>query len=413
MRPERMTALSANALHHPTYVKYLAALVAAGFAVQIISVSVGWQIYDMTRNPLYLGYVGLVQFLPAMALVLFTGLAADKFNRRMIMAGCYLVEVGCGVALLWLTLAGSTAVAPIFMVLFAFGVARAFMNPAADALAPNLLPREAIPHGISLSSMQWQFTTIVGPVAGGLLYWLAPWAAYGTGLGLMVAALLLVFAIGNVPQPNHAEETSISMILAGFKFIKNEPVVLGAISLDLFAVLLGGAVALMPVYATDILHAGPVGLGLLRAAPGIGAVAVALYLAKFSIPPRAGVILFGCVAAFGVATIIFGVSRSVPLSIAALILVGGFDMVSVYVRETLMQLWTKDEVRGRVNAVNRVFIGASNELGEFRAGVMAAWLGATSAVVLGGMGSVAIAAIWSRLFPTLRDIKTLDGKPLA
>jgi hypothetical protein len=216
-----------------------------------------------------------------------------------------------------------------------------------------------------------------------------------------------------VPQPNHAEETSIGMLLAGFKFIKSEPVVLGAISLDLFAVLLGGAVALMPVYATDILHAGPIGLGLLRAAPGIGAVAVALWLAKFSIPPRAGVILFACVAAFGVATVVFGVSRSVPLSIAALILVGGFDMVSVYVRETLMQLWTKDEVRGRVNAVNRVFIGASNELGEFRAGVMAAWIGATGAVVLGGMGSVAIAGIWSRLFPKLRDIKTLEGKPLA
>lgn len=408
-----MTVRGANALHHPAYVKYLAALICAGFAVQIISVSVGWQIYEMTRNPLYLGYVGLVQFLPAMVLVLFTGLAADKFNRRMIMAGCYAIEVACGAALLWLALTQHQSVAPIFIVLFAFGMARAFMNPAADALAPNLLPREAIPHGISLSSMQWQFTTIVGPVFGGLLFWFAPWAAYGSGLLLISAALLLVFAIGQVPQPNHAEETSIGMLLAGFKFIKSEPVVLGAISLDLFAVLLGGAVALMPVYATDILHAGPIGLGLLRAAPGIGAVAVALWLAKFSIPPRAGVILFACVAAFGVATVVFGVSRSVPLSIAALILVGGFDMVSVYVRETLMQLWTKDEVRGRVNAVNRVFIGASNELGEFRAGVMAAWIGATGAVVLGGMGSVAIAGIWSRLFPKLRDIETLEGKPLA
>lgn len=408
-----MATRGGNALHHPAYVKYLAALVAAGFAVQIISVSVSWQIYDLTRNPLYLGYVGLVQFLPAMALVLFTGLAADKFNRRMIMAACYGLEVACAAGLLWLTLAGSTAIAPIFAVLFVFGVARAFMNPAADALAPNLLPREAIPHGISLSSMQWQFTIIVGPVIGGLLYWFAPWAAYGSGVALMTLALMLVFAIGRVPQPNHAEETSLSMILAGFKFIRSEPVVLGAISLDLFAVLLGGAVALMPVYATDILHAGPLGLGILRAAPGIGAVVVAIYLAKYSIPPMAGVILFSCVAAFGVATVIFGISRWVPLSIAALILVGGFDMVSVYVRETLMQLWTKDEVRGRVNAVNRVFIGASNELGEFRAGVMAAWLGATSAVVLGGMGSVAIAAIWPRLFPKLRDIRTLEGKPLA
>ncbi len=408
-----MTARSSNALHHRPYVIYMLALIAAGFAVQIMSVSVGWQVYEVTRNPLYLGYVGLVQFMPAMALVLFTGLAADKFNRRLIMGCCYLIEILCGCVLLWLAYTRTTDVLPIFAVLFAFGVARAFMNPAADALAPNLLPREAIAHGISLSSMQWQFTTIVGPVVGGLLYWLAPEAAYGTALVLLVVAFLLVLAIGTVAQPNHTQETNLATLLAGFKFIRSEPVVLGAISLDLFAVLLGGAVALMPVYATDILQAGPVGLGILRAAPGIGAVAVALWLAKYSIPPRAGVILFACVAAFGVATILFGVSRWVPLSILALILIGGFDMVSVYVRETLMQLWTPDHVRGRVNAVNRVFIGASNELGEFRAGVMAAWIGATGAVVFGGIGSVAIAGLWSRLFPKLRDIKTLDGKPLA
>lgn len=407
-----MTAPSANALHHPKYVTYLIALICAGFAVQVLSVSLGWQIFAMTHNPLHLGYAGLAQFLPAFLLVLVTGLVADKYNRRLIMVACFLLEIGCATALLLLTLNSNGDVWPIFAVLFLFGVARAFMNPAADALSPNLLPREAIPHGISLSSMQWQFTTIVGPAAGGLLYGVSPLVAYGVAITLLVLAALLVVAIGQVPQANHAEETNLHTILAGIKFIRSEPIVLGAISLDLFAVLLGGAVALMPVYASDILAVGPVGLGLLRSAPGVGAVVVALWLAKYSIPPRAGVILFSCVAAFGVATALFGISRSVPVSIIALMLVGGFDMVSVYVRETLMQLWTPDNVRGRVNAVNRMFIGASNELGEFRAGVMAARFGATAAVVFGGVGSVTIAGLWSRLFPKLRDIKRLGGKSL-
>ena len=254
-----MTATSANALHHRKYVIYLLGMISAGFAVQILSVSLGWQIYAMTRNPLHLGYAGLAQFLPAFLLVLVTGLVADKYNRRLIMVLCFLLEIACAGALLMLTIWGNADVRPIFAVLFLFGVARAFMNPAADALAPNLLPREAIPHGISLSSMQWQFTSIVGPVAGGLLYGVSPFVAYGASITLLVAGAALVFAIGRVPQPNHAEETNLHTLLAGIKFIRSEPVVLGAISLDLFAVLLGGAVALMPIYASDILVVGPVG----------------------------------------------------------------------------------------------------------------------------------------------------------
>ena len=401
---------SSNALHHRPYVFYLAALGSAGFAVQIMSVAVGWQVYDLTRDPLDLGFVGLAQFLPALLLVLVTGLIADKFNRRLIMGLCLLVEVACAMGLLVFTLSAFRHVWPIFVILVGFGIARAFMNPAADALAPNLLPKTALAHGISLNSMTWQITIITGPVAGGLLYGISGEFAYGVSACLMVLAILCVALIGRVPQENHAQETSLATLLAGFKFIKSEKIVLGAISLDLFAVLLGGAVALLPVYARDILEVGPWGLGLLRAGPGIGAIIMAIWLSKFPIKDNAGVILFLFVAGFGFCTIVFGLSKSVPLSIAALALMGACDMVSVYVRETLMQLWTPDSVRGRVNAVNRVFIGASNELGEFRAGVVAAWIGAVAAVAIGGAGTVAVAVFWSRWFPELRYARTLSGK---
>ena len=401
---------SSNAFHHRPYVFYMLALGSAGFAVQIMSVSVGWQVYDLTRDPLDLGFVGLAQFLPALLMVLVTGLVADKFNRRLIISICFAIEVLCAAGFLFITFNAGLGVLPIFGILVVLGFARAFMNPAADALAPNLLPPEAIAHGISLNSMIWQVTTITGPVAGGLLYGVSESSAYATAMTLLMAAIAFVFFIGSVPQKNHAQETNLSTLLAGFKFIRHEKVVLGAISLDLFAVLLGGAVALMPVYARDILEVGPWGLGLLRSAPGVGAIAVALYLARFPIKDRAGVILFICVAAFGFSTLVFGLSTHVPVSITALMLMGGFDMVSVYVRETLMQLWTPDNVRGRVNAVNRVFIGASNELGEFRAGVMAAVIGTVAAVAVGGAGTMAVAGLWARWFPQLRVIKKLDGR---
>ncbi len=300
--------------------------------------------------------------------MLVTGLAADRFNRRVIMSICLGIEALCAIGFIAFTWSNPTEVWPVFGILVVLGVARAFLNPAADALAPNLLPKAAIAHGISLNSMSWQIGNIVGPVAGGLLYGIGGTVAYSTTLVLLAVAVVLVALIGKVPQANSAEQTTLDTLFAGFRFIRREKIVLGAISLDLFAVLLGGAVALLPVYARDILETGPWGLGLLRAAPGVGAVLMALYLAKFGIKDRVGVILFACVAAFGFFTVVFGLSTWVPLSIAALALMGAFDMVSVYIRETLMQLWTTDDVRGRVNAVNRVFIGASNELGEFRAG---------------------------------------------
>ncbi len=402
--------VSANALHHRPFVAYWLALWAAGFAVQIMSVSVGWQVYDITRDPLDLGFVGLAQFLPPLLLVLVTGLAADRFSRRMIMAACLMLEAVCALCFLAFTMWGGKDIWPVFAILMVLGTARAFLNPASDALAPNLLPPEAIAHGISLNSMSWQIANIVGPVAGGLLYGVSGNAAYGAALGLIGLAVVLVGLIGPVGQANHAEQTSLETLFAGFRFIKSEKIVLGAISLDLFAVLLGGAVALMPVYARDILEVGPWGLGLLRAAPGVGAVVMALYLAKFGVKDRAGVILFVFVAAFGFFTMVFGLSTWVPLSIAALALMGAADMVSVYIRETLLQLWTPDGVRGRVNAVNRVFIGASNELGEFRAGVAAAAIGAVAAVTFGGAGTMAVAYLWSRWFPELRTARRMDRR---
>jgi MFS family permease len=402
-----VTLPSANALHYRPYVTYLAALTMHSLAAQIMVVSLGWQVYDITRDPFDLGLIGLSQFLPALALVLVTGLVADRFNRRLIAALCLALEFAVAVGLLWFTITKQTNVYYIFGLLAFLGLARAFFNPASDALSPNLLAKEAIPHAISLNSMTWQTTGIVGPTLGGLLYGISGTVAYAVPVALLALAVICIKLIGAVKQDNHVEETTIGTLLAGFRFIKSEPLVLGAISLDLFAVLLGGTYALMPVYARDILHADEFGLGLLRSSPAIGAVMMALWLAKYGIKDHAGKALFICVALFGFFTLIFGYSTWLPLSIFALALVGAFDMVSVYIRETLMQLWTPDEVRGRVNAVNRVFIGASNELGEFRAGVVAAKTSAVFAVLMGGAGTVAVAAAWAYMFPQLRTARKL------
>lgn len=407
-----MTAPSSNALHYRPYVLHLVALSMHGFAVQIMAVAVGWQVYDITRDPFDLGLIGLSQFLPALLLVLVTGLVADRFNRRLIVGTCLLLEFGCALGFVWFFLSQPKEVWPVFVILAVLGFARAFFNPASDALAPNLLSKEAIPHAISLNSINWQITSIMGPVLGGLLYGLSGKIAYGTAAALLICGVIAVVSIGRVRQDNHVDETTLSTLFAGFRFIKSEPVVLGAISLDLFAVLLGGTYALMPIYARDILHADELGLGLLRGAPGIGALLMAAWLAKYGIRDRAGHVLFLCVAGFGFATLVFGYSTWLPLSIFALAFVGAFDMVSVYVRETLMQLWTPDAVRGRVNAVNRVFIGASNELGEFRAGMVAAKTSAVFAVAMGGIGTMAVAGLWAWMFPGLRTARKLEAPQL-
>jgi MFS family permease len=288
------------------------------------------------------------------------------------------------------------------------GTARAFFGPAASSLAVNLVPEHDFANAISWTSSSWQVASIVGPVAGGLLYGVSPVTAYSVATVLLIIAFISIFSIPKPKQHDVSGESMLQSILGGFHYIFREKIVLGAVSLDMFAVLLGGAVALLPVYARDILVLGPWGLGLLRAAPGVGAVAVALWLAGHPIKNHAGVILFIAVALFGLFTAIFGLSTAPWLSIAALVFLGAADGVSVYVREVLIQLWTPDQLRGRVNAVNNVFIGTSNELGEFRAGMMASGFGAVPAVMFGGIASIAVALIWSMGFPALRNAKTLD-----
>lgn len=399
-----------GALRHRGFTLFWASRFSTTFATQIVSVAVGWQIYDLTRDPLDLGLVGLVQFAPALLLVLVTGAVSDRFNRRMIVAVCQAAEAACAGFLLALTASGAIAATAIFATLAVFGVARAFMNPAASSLVPNLVPAEALASAVALSSSSWQTANIVGPVAGGLLYGIGPGVAYTTALALFSVAAILIALVPRPAQKTVREPTTWATVVAGFRYVWHEKIVLGAISLDLFAVLLGGAVALLPAYARDILEVGPWGLGLLRSAPGIGAIIIAIYLAARPIRDHAGLIMFLCVGLFGLFTLIFGISTIVWVSILALALAGAADMVSVYVRETLIQLWTPDAVRGRVNAVNMVFVGASNELGEFRAGSVAALIGVVPAVVLGGIGTIAVAILWTTWFPALRRARHLSGR---
>ncbi|WP_152047017.1 MFS transporter [Aureimonas psammosilenae] len=393
-----------------SFLLYWLARFFGAFAAQIVAVSVGWQVYSVTGDPVYLGFIGLSQFLPSLLLVLVTGTVADRYSRRMIMAVVGVVEGLAVVALLALTWHGITSPLPIFAILAVIGTGRAFFGPASTSLVVNIVPREDLPGAIAWNSSSWQIASILGPVAGGLLYGLSAYVAYGTAVILFFACTALVLAIPAPEQHSAAKEpASMETMVAGFRFIWREKIVLGAISLDLFAVLLGGAVALMPVYASDVLAVGPWGLGLLRAAPGIGAILMVIWLTRHPVKNNAGLIMFAFVALFGAFTVLFGLSTMPWLSILALALMGASDMISVYVRETLLQLWTPDDVRGRVNAVNSMFVGASNELGEFRAGMMASWIGAVHAVTLGGVATVGVAALWAWMFPQLRKAKSLDG----
>lgn len=398
------------AFSYPAYSKYWAARLCSTFAAQIVAVAVAWQIYDLTRDPIDLGIIGLVQFLPLLLLVLITGAVADRFGRRNVMGLSMAVQLICTLAILYFSWRGLQTPMPIFIALAGLGIGRAFFGPASQALTVNLVPTHIFPNAVAWNSSAWQLASIIGPVAGGLLYGAGTNVPYITAAILAAIGIALVTLIPKPTQKAHVQKTTFSSLFDGLRFIRNEKVVLGAISLDLFAVLLGGAVALLPVYARDILELGPWGLGLLRSAPGIGALIVALYLASSPIKKHAGHIMFIGVAMFGVFTVVFGLSTITWVSIVALLFIGAADMVSVYVRETLLQLWTPDEVRGRVNAVNMVFLGASNELGEFRAGFMAAFIGVVPAVVFGGVGAVAVAGTWACLFPQLRKAQHLDHK---
>jgi MFS family permease len=397
------------AFRHSSYARFFHARFLLSFSQQIVSVAVGWQMYDQTGSAIYLGLIGLVQFLPSLLLILVTGSVADRHNRRAIAAICSLVSALCTLALLLMTTTGTFAPIPVFVVLLIFGIERAFMSPAVQSLAPNLVPERDLSNAIAWNSSSWQLAAILGPVLGGLLYGVSATVAYVVAVVFAGLGAALLYAIPKPVQKTSGEAKSWDMILGGFRFIRAEKVVLGAISLDLFAVLLGGATALMPIFARDILTLGPWGLGLLRSAPGAGAIIMAVLLAAYPLQHRAGLYMFAGVALFGIGTIVFGISTNTEISIAALALMGAADMISVYVRESLIALWTPDHLRGRVNAVNAVFVGASNELGEFRAGTMASVFGAVPAVVIGGIGTLAVAVIWAGSFSQLRKIDTLDA----
>ena len=373
----------------------------SGAAVQMVTVAVGWLIYDLTHSALALGFVGLAAFLPAVALALVTGHVADRVDRRLVLAVAYALHGSVAAGLLACTAFGDAAVPFIYALIVLAGVAQAFARPTSQAMLPGLVTKAEFPRAIALSSSTWQSATILGPSLGGLLYGLGPAIVFGTACLALLAASAGAGAIASRPPAGEPRAASWTSLVAGIAFIRQRPVVLGAISLDLFAVLLGGATALLPIYAQTILGTGPLGLGLLRSMPGLGAVAMSLVLATWPLTRRAGPKLFAAIAVFGLATIGFGLSRSVPLSMAFLFVAGAADTISVLVRLSLVQSETPDEMRGRVAAVSTVFVGASNELGEFESGLLAAWLGAVPAVVLGGFGTIAVAALWSRLFPTL------------
>ena len=371
------------------------------------SVAIGWQVYDLTHRALDLGYVGLAQFAPAAGFALVTGHVADRFDRRRIVLVCYLA-----IALLSLTLClmpRDAGVLPIYGVLVLLGTARAFNAPAGQALTPHLVPLADFPNAVAWASSIWQIATILGPALGGIVYAAASGrVVYGIAAALSFSAATLTFALHVRTGRMEHSAPSLATLFAGVRYVFEKKIILGAISLDLFAVLLGGAVALLPVFARDILHAGPWALGFLRSAPAVGAAVMAVILASYPLKKNAGAIMLACVAVFGVATIAFGLSRSFAVSLVALAIVGASDMVSVVVRLTLVQLSTPPAMRGRVGAVNSVFIGASNELGEFESGVSAAWLGPVASVVVGGIGTLVVVALWALLFPALRKVDRLD-----
>jgi len=397
--------------HNREFARFIVARFLATLAVQMQTVAVGWQVYEVTRDPLDLGLVGLSQFLPFVLLILPAGHLADSRDRRRILAGCFALQCLCALLLLAFAARGLDSARPVFAVMVLFGIARAFAMPTGQALLPNLVPRAQFGRAVAVNSSTWQVATIAGPALGGVVYLLGAPVVYGTVAVLLMAAVAMVLSLraGGRDEARSAEPLGWQALLSGLRFVRSRRLVLGAISLDLFAVLFGGATALLPVYAADVLHVGPAGLGWLRTAPGIGAALCGIALGLSPIARHAGRWVFGGVIVYGVATVIFGASTSFWLSLAALLVMGAGDMVSVYVRHLLVQLETPDEIRGRVSAVNAVFIGASNELGEFESGVTAAWFGAVPAVIVGGCATLVVAGVWSRLFPELARMDRFPG----
>ena len=399
---------AASAFSYPAFRRYWISRLLSALATQMQSVAIGWQVYDLTHRALDLGLVGLAQFLPGLGLALVAGYVVDHYDRRSVLALCTGLEAVCSVLLFALTFSANTNVVPIFGVLILFGIARAFVFPAGVALMPNLVPQRQYVNAAAWSSSAWQSATIAGPALGGMIYVLGPETVYAISGLLLCGSSVLVLSIRIQRTISERRAANWQTVIAGVAFIRRQPLVLGAISLDLFAVLLGGATALLPIYARDILQVGPTGLGILRSAPAAGALLTALFVARRPIRHHAGPLLLGTVGIFGAATIGFGVSHNLWFSLLMLVVMGASDMVSVVIRRVLVLVATPDEMRGRVSAVESVFIGASNELGEFESGVTAAWFGVVPAVVLGGVGTIGIVSLWAKIFPQLRAVDALE-----
>jgi MFS family permease len=408
------------AFTYPNFVSYTLARFFIVVALEMQSVAVGWQVYEITKRPLDLGYVGLAQFLPGFVLFLFAGHAADLYDRRKLLMWCYAGFALCSALLLAINWRAPRSVHAIYVVLVLLGIFRCFNWPAGRALLPQLVPAEHFSNAVAWSASSFQIATIAGPAIGGIAYALfrGPQGVYAIAVSISILSTILTLRLH--PQPSSPQEelaekepVTLRTVLAGFSFLWEKKLILGSISLDMFAVLLGGAVALLPVYARTILHTGPWGLGLLRSAPGVGAALMAIVVAHYPIRRRAGLTMLLSVAAFGVFTIVFGISHNLIVSLVALFLLGASDMVSIIIRAMLVQVATPDEMRGRVNAVDMLFIGVSNELGEFESGVTAQWFGTVPAVVLGGVGTLLVIAAWAWLFPELREADQLTVAELA
>jgi MFS family permease len=422
--PQKPAARGMEAFGYRDFKRYQLARMAVILGAEAQAVAVAWQVYSLTHRALDLGFTGLALFLPGLLFLFPAGHVADRFDRRQVILVCYGLQVFCTTALLLLTRAGLHGVFPIYVVLFIVGTGRAFSGPASSALIPHLVPEEHFVNAVTWGGATWQFSNITGPALGGLLFTL-PLSHFVPGTSLEGAGIVYVFTLGTLGwflvlvaslhvRPGRMEHraASLKVMMAGFQYMMRSSLLLGASSLDLFVVLLGGATALMPIFAHDILHQGPRGLGMLRAAPAAGALLMSLTMARFPFRHRAGLRLFVCVAIFGAGTVVFGLSHNLWLSLGALAVAGAADTVSVIIRGSLLQLGTPPEMRGRVSAMNALFIGASNELGEFESGLTAQLWGAVRATVVGGVGALVVAGLWAPLFPGLRQADELTSEAL-
>jgi MFS family permease len=395
-------------LHHRSFVLFWVARVSTTVAIQMQAVAVGWQMYDLTSSPLDLGLVGLAQFVPSFLLVLVSGQIADRHDRRRVIQLGQLVETLAVLTLALATATNALSQGVIFTAAFLVGIGRAFEQPTQQALVPTIIPAALFPRAVAATGSATKLATIVGPAAGGVLYLISPMSVYVACSALLISALLLMVWVRAERAPIIREPVTLAVVFAGFAFIRSNPIILGAISLDLFAVLFGGATALLPIYARDIFAVGPWGLGLMRAAPAIGALAMSFVLARRPLRRQVGRLMYRAVAIFGIATIIFALSTSFSLSILALVVLGVSDMVSVVIRQTLVQIETPDAMRGRVSAVNALFVGTSNQLGEFESGLTAAWFGTVPSVLIGGIATILVVLAWNRLFPALFHVESFE-----